>query len=76
MYNEIASKSETLCSQILQRGKEYNNPKLLSNKMKLSIGFLLASAGKPGSVLAATCGNGNRGDGICAGGLCCSKVRN
>ena len=44
--------------------------------MKLFLGvFPLLLAAKLGSVSAATCGGGNRGDGICPGDQCCSEVR-
>ena len=44
--------------------------------MNLFLGVLpLLLAAKMGSVSAATCGGGNRGDGICSGDECCSEVR-
>jgi hypothetical protein len=39
-----------------------------------AVAVFLVSA-KAGIISAATCGGGNIGDGVCAGGLCCSQVR-
>ena len=41
-----------------------------------SAAFSLISASKMGSSQDDTCGGGGRGDGVCAGGTCCSQVRN